>query len=58
MKAIFLNHHKKRHVSAVRRIGFSFFMVILIGSFLLSLPIAHTKDIPYLDHLLDRKSVV
>ncbi len=56
MKAIFLNHYKKRHVSAVRRIGFSFFMVILIGSFLLSLPIAHTKDIPYLDHLFTATS--
>ena len=34
--------YKKLGISAVRRIGFSFFAVILIGSILLSLPMSHS----------------
>ena len=46
--------YKKLGISAVRRIGFSFFAVILIGSILLSLPMSHTihSTSSYLDHLL------
>lgn len=45
--------YKKLGISAVRRIGFSFFAVILIGSILLSLPMSHTihSTSSYLDHL-------
>ena len=45
--------YKKLDISAVRRIGFSFFAVILIGSFLLSLPMSHVvhASSSYLDHL-------
>ena len=45
--------YKKLDISAVRRIGFSFFAVILIGSFLLNLPISHVahSSSSYLDHL-------
>lgn len=51
-----LRNTKKRHISPTRAIGFSFFMVMIIGSILLSLPICHTKDIPYLDHLFTATS--
>ena len=45
--------YKKLGISAVRRIGFSFFAVILIGSILLSLPMSHSvhSTSSYLDHL-------
>ena len=45
--------YKKLDISAVRRIGFSFFAVILIGSFLLNLPMSHVvhSSSSYLDHL-------
>lgn len=43
---------KKKPFSPMRRIAFSFFMVILIGSYLLTLDIANkSAPIPYLDHL-------
>lgn len=45
--------YKKLDISAIRRIGFSFFAVILIGSFLLGLPMSRTASSTshYLDHL-------
>ena len=45
--------YKKLGISAVRRIGFSFFAVILIGSILLSLPMSHSVNSTssYLYHL-------
>lgn len=49
-------HSKNQHISPTRAIGFSFFMVIIIGSILLSLPVCHTQDIPYLDHLFTATS--
>jgi len=47
---------KKSYISPTRAIGLSFLAVIIIGSILLSLPICHTKDIPYLDHLFTATS--
>lgn len=44
-------HFKNKHYSPTRIIAFSFFAVIVIGSLLLSLPICHSVDIPYIDHL-------
>ncbi|MGN1182976.1 MAG: TrkH family potassium uptake protein [Faecalibacillus sp.] len=45
--------HKVKEYSAVRRIGFSFLMVILIGSILLTMPFSTNKGATgtYLDHL-------
>jgi trk system potassium uptake protein TrkH len=53
MEAIDMHHnHKKKSFSPTRRIAFSFFMVILVGSILLTLPISNQKlDTVYLDHL-------
>lgn len=53
MEAVdFHKNKKKKSFSPTRRIAFSFLMVILIGSFLLSLPISNSvKGTPYLDHL-------
>lgn len=47
----------KKH-SSVRRIGFSFFMVIIIGSILLSMPLANNAKTSahYLDHLFTATS--
>lgn len=46
------NNKKKRRMNSTRQIAFSFFMVILVGSILLSLPICNKQAaIPYLDHL-------
>ena len=43
---------KKKSFSPMRRIAFSFFMVILIGSFLLACPFSNQGTIaPYIDHL-------
>nr|WP_318000023.1 TrkH family potassium uptake protein [uncultured Faecalibacillus sp.] len=52
-RKILRKQYKKLDISAVRRIGFSFFVVILIGSFLLNLPISHHlhSTSSYLDHL-------
>ena len=52
-RKILRKQYKKLDISAVRRIGFSFFAVILIGSFLLNLPISHQlhSTSSYLDHL-------
>lgn len=47
---------KEKHVSAVRRIGFSFFAVIVVGSILLSLPAFHRGDISYVNHLFTATS--
>ncbi|MEE0966256.1 MAG: TrkH family potassium uptake protein [Bacilli bacterium] len=46
----------KMHISPTRRIAFSFFMVIIIGALLLSLPVCHTSDIPFIDHLFTATS--
>mgnify|MGYP007045829906 CR=1 FL=1 len=48
-----INNIKKLGISAVRRIGFSFFAVILIWIDLLSLPMSHSvhSTSSYLDHL-------
>lgn len=52
MEAIDIHHgKKKRNFSPVRRIAFSFFMVIFIGSLLLTLPIANTGTTDYINHL-------
>lgn len=53
MEAIDIHKDKKKKVfSPTRRIAFSFFMVIIIGSILLSLSISNQGTmIPYLDHL-------
>ncbi len=53
MEAVdFHKDKRKKSFSPTRRIAFSFFMVILIGSYLLTLSIANQgKGIPYLDHL-------
>lgn len=53
MEAIDIHKDKKKRVfSPTRRIAFSFFMVIIIGSLLLSLSISNQGTvIPYLDHL-------
>lgn len=53
MEAIDIHKDKKKKVfSPTRRIAFSFFMVIIIGSILLSLSIANKGNpISYLDHL-------
>lgn len=53
MEAIDIHKDKKKKVfSPTRRIAFSFFMVIIIGSLLLSLSISNQGTvIPYLDHL-------
>ncbi|MEG0451801.1 MAG: TrkH family potassium uptake protein [Coprobacillus sp.] len=52
MEAIDIHHgKKKRSFSPVRRIAFSFFMVIFIGSLLLSLPIANNGVTDYINHL-------
>lgn len=53
MEAIELSKNKKKKsFSPTRRIAFSFFVVIIIGSILLSLPISnHIQGTPYLDHL-------
>ena len=52
-RKILRKQYKKLDISAVRRIGFSFFAVILIGSILLSLPMSHSvhSTSSYLDHL-------
>lgn len=43
---------KKKSFSSMRRIAFSFFMVILIGSLLLACPFSNQGTIaPYIDHL-------
>lgn len=53
MEAIDMHRNrKKKSFSPTRRIAFSFFMVILIGSLLLSLPISNqVLNTSYLDHL-------
>ena len=52
MEAIeFQRKHKKKSMSPTRRIAFSFFMVIIIGSLLLALPIANQSSTSYLNHL-------
>ncbi len=51
MQSVIFSQKRKKHISPTRRIAFSFLMVIFIGSFLLSLPVSHTKEIPYIDHL-------
>lgn len=52
MEAIELHRNKKKSFSPTRRIAFSFFVVILIGSLLLSLPISNQiQGTSYLDHL-------
>lgn len=52
MEAIDTHHgKKKRGFSPVRRIAFSFFMVIFIGSLLLSLPFANNGATDYINHL-------
>lgn len=53
MEAIeFHKNRKKKSFSPTRRIAFSFFMVIFIGSLLLTLPISNQiQGTPYLDHL-------
>lgn len=50
--------HKGKEYSAVRRIGFSFLMVILIGSILLAMPFSVHKGSTgtYLDHLFTATS--
>ena len=42
---------KKRVFSPMRRIAFSFFMVLLVGSFLLACPFSNHGVAPYIDHL-------
>lgn len=42
---------KKKAFSPMRRIAFSFFMVILIGSFLLACSFSNNHTAPYIDHL-------
>lgn len=53
MEAVeFRKRRKKKSFSPTRRIALSFFVVIIIGSILLSLPISnHIKDTSYIDHL-------
>lgn len=53
MEAIeFRRKRKKRSFSPTRRIAFSFFVVIVIGSILLSLPISnHVEHTSYINHL-------
>jgi trk system potassium uptake protein TrkH len=51
MESVILPHKKHKPISPTRRIAFSFMMVILIGSVLLSLPISHRTEISYIDHL-------
>ncbi len=52
MEAVDMHHGKKRRkFSPVRRIAFSFLMVIFTGSFLLSLPIANNGATTYINHL-------
>lgn len=50
-----IEYHKKRskkYFSPTRRIAFSFFIVIIIGSFLLSMPLCVQGDpVPFIDHL-------
>lgn len=49
---------KTKNYSSVRRIGFSFFMVIFIGSILLSMPFSNNPGAShsYLDHLFTATS--
>ena len=43
---------KKKVFSPMRRIAFSFFMVILVGSLLLACPFSNQGAVaPYIDHL-------
>lgn len=58
MEAIDIHkNHKKRRFSPTRRIAFSFFMVIFIGAYLLSLPICNNGiTIPFVDHLFTATS--
>ena len=58
MEAIDIHkNHKKKKFSPTRRIAFSFFMVILIGAYLLSLPICNNgSKIPFIDHLFTATS--
>ena len=50
-----------KSISVTQRLVFSFFIVILIGSIILSLPITHYVNAPdssYLDHLFTVVSMV
>lgn len=52
MEAVDIHHDKKkRSFSPVRRIAFSFFMVIFVGSLLLALPFANNGITEYINHL-------
>lgn len=49
-----IEYHKNRQrkrFSPTRRIAFSFFAVILIGSFLLNLPMSQNRSVSFIDHL-------
>lgn len=52
MEAVNFHKNRQKNFSPTRRIAFSFLMVILIGSFLLSLPICNQgQSMSYLNHL-------